>query len=264
MARGPFLFVLRQRGGGAGGRPGCACGARWGPRRFSFLAPRACGGELQPVFQRRGGGRFGLGHGLPHFQCESRDPLSGPRVTHGGVLAGVGQHFGAGGGDGELAHLPKFALLGPWEHWHAAGRQKGFVFPAQGADRVVIGVGAAVIRRAGTLSRVRRAMRRRPKAPGAARSMSKARIMAGGKGSAPGPRALTLAVRRAQASPASLPKWARWPGGTQSWRVGGNSGGVSRSMLTKRGPLVAALDCGTGGGVQTGVKKCLETRPTSS
>jgi hypothetical protein len=115
--------------------------------------------------QRRGVGLVGLGQKLRHFQFELGDHFAGPLVADGTVFAGVGQNLGAVGSHGELADLKPFELLGQWQNLDEALGEEGLVFAAEGAERVVIGMCAAVSRRTGTLSWVLCSMRWRLKVP---------------------------------------------------------------------------------------------------
>ena len=55
-----------------------------------------------------------------HFQFELGDHFARPLVADGAVFAGVGQYFGAVGGDGELAELEQFELLGQLQDFDEA------------------------------------------------------------------------------------------------------------------------------------------------
>ncbi|MGV1015722.1 MAG: hypothetical protein ACOYB4_12205, partial [Methyloceanibacter sp.] len=129
---GQLRFVLGQLGGIAGLGAGFDLDAGLGQRGLAFLAAGDFPGDRQPVLQRRGVGLLGLGQPLRHFQFELGDHLTGPLVADGAVFAGVGQYLGAVGGDGELADLEQFELLGQWQHLDEALGEEGLVLAAEG------------------------------------------------------------------------------------------------------------------------------------
>jgi len=115
-------------------------GAGLGQRGAAFLAAGDFLGNGQAVLQRSGVGLLGLGQELLHFQFELLDLLPGARVAHGAVFAGAGQDLGAVGGDGELAQLQEFELLGQLQDLDKARGEQGFILAAKSAERVVVGM----------------------------------------------------------------------------------------------------------------------------
>ena len=166
LAGGQLGFVFGQLGGVTGLGAGFDLGPRFGQLRLAFPAAHDFVGNGQAVVPRRGVGGFGFGHQLLHFPFELFDPLPGPLVAHGAVFARVGQRFGAVGDDGDLAELGHFQLVGQLQDFHKALGEERLVLPAEGADRVVVGIWvSAVSTRTGTLSWVAASMRRRLKGP---------------------------------------------------------------------------------------------------
>ena len=106
---------------------------------MSFLearfAPRNFLRDRQSVRQWLG---VGVSSALEEFIHFSLDPLSGPLVTDGLVLARIRQHFGAI--DADCADFEHFHFFGQQEHGAESAFDEGPVIAAKSADSVVIGM----------------------------------------------------------------------------------------------------------------------------
>jgi hypothetical protein len=67
--------------------------------------------------------------------------FDGVAVAHGAVFAGVGEDLGAVDGDGDIANLQDLGAGGEFEDLMEGGGGRRFVFAAELADGVVVGVG---------------------------------------------------------------------------------------------------------------------------
>ena len=102
---------------------------------FAHVPPRRLVLDGQPVLQRLGVCRVGLGEQLFDFQFDLLQLLAGALVTHRGMFAGVGEHLGAVDGDRDLAHLQHLTSRSQFEHLRKA---TGEQLPIAAPERILL------------------------------------------------------------------------------------------------------------------------------
>ena len=100
-------------------------------------------GDGEAVLERGAVGSFGFLEKLGDLLFGELHLFGGVAVTHGAVFAGVGEDFGAVDGDGDVADLQHAGVGGEFEDLMKGVGEEVFVFAAELADRVVVGVGVA-------------------------------------------------------------------------------------------------------------------------
>jgi hypothetical protein len=100
-------------------------------------------GDGEAVLERGAVGVLGFLEELGDLLAGEFHLFDGVAVADGAVFAGVGEDFGAIDGDGDVADLEDFGAGGELENLVKGVGEEVFIFAAELADRVVIGVGVA-------------------------------------------------------------------------------------------------------------------------
>ena len=108
---------------------------------FALLPALDFGGDGAAVLQGRRVSLVGLGQQLGDLEVEGAQGFFGVAVADGGVLARVGEDFGAVDGHGDVPDLEHAAAGGQLEDLREGVREERAVVAPERAERVVIGVG---------------------------------------------------------------------------------------------------------------------------